>query len=799
MMPEVVNKNKNSVFDGPYAGRDLYITMYQDNEREFVVTHNADIKPVSYFTGRETELEDLRQRIEEGRKSVLVSGMGGIGKTHICRKLFEEYTNKHADGKNIPFCYIGYIEYDGDMGSSLQNCLKYKEQDNPEQNREAAWKELEYLSADGKLLLFVDNVNVPIGEDAGLGRLKQIPGAVVLSSRRTSFSKEFEPYRIGFLSTEQCKVVFEKIRYKDNDNNKKVPDAEVPDLVYIIEKLAAGHTITIEFLAHLAETKQLTTKELRNELESKGFRLKYKDEEEKLINIQEEYEKLYDLSVLAEAEKNILEAFSVLPYIPLSAEICNQWLLEDAGVSKDDDILIGLHRKGWLQFDVVQKSYSMHPVFAQFIYEKCKPELSKHSRMIYTCQEKLIMLNDAPVYECKKYIPFAIYLVNHIDMEKIMQTIFIANIAALLMHVGRYQEAEKYYLVSIKIYEDSSGKDVLIIRDIYKGLTFLYLIQHKFIEAEKINEKLYQIEKQIYKEEESRSLDTLSNLACIYNGQGKYREAKELFEMILEILEEVFVEETIEISSICINLAETYINLEEPEKAEELFKRGLKIRKEKKGEDHPDTAEAYNSLAVFYMSKGEYENAEKLFEKSKEICEQFFGEQHPDTITSYYNLASAYESHGENEKAEKLYKKVLDIRISSFGQEYFDTASSYNDLARLYVRWEKYEKAEAMYKKCIDICKKLFGESDSNLGANYNNLAFAYSRQGKIKKAESMYKQSLILSKKNFGENHPNKAICYNNLATLNMKQEEYQKALVRSLMAFKIMVIKLVYCIIDI
>ena len=87
MGPEVVNKNRNCVFNGPYAGRDLYITMLEDTEREFVVTHNANIKPVSYFTGREIELQELRQRIEDGRKSVLVSGMGGIGKTHICRKL----------------------------------------------------------------------------------------------------------------------------------------------------------------------------------------------------------------------------------------------------------------------------------------------------------------------------------------------------------------------------------------------------------------------------------------------------------------------------------------------------------------------------------------------------------------------------------------------------------------------------------------------------------------------------------------------------------------------------------------
>ena len=108
------------------------------------------------------------------------------------------------------------------MGSSLQKCLKFKQQDSPEQKLEAAWRELEYLASNGKLLLFVDNVNALIGSDSGLERLKHIPGAIILTSRRTSFSKEFEPYRIGFLSTEQCKKIYERIRFGGSE--KKIKD-----------------------------------------------------------------------------------------------------------------------------------------------------------------------------------------------------------------------------------------------------------------------------------------------------------------------------------------------------------------------------------------------------------------------------------------------------------------------------------------------------------------------------------------------------------------------------------------------
>lgn len=66
---------ENRVFNGLYADRDLHITTFSEKEQEFVVTHNANIKLVSYFIGREAELQDLRQRIEAGRKFVLMSGM----------------------------------------------------------------------------------------------------------------------------------------------------------------------------------------------------------------------------------------------------------------------------------------------------------------------------------------------------------------------------------------------------------------------------------------------------------------------------------------------------------------------------------------------------------------------------------------------------------------------------------------------------------------------------------------------------------------------------------------------------
>ena len=712
-MEQNIGNNLSNVDVGEYTGgnttKNYYISMFKDSEREFVVTHNADIKPVSYFTGRETELQDLRQRIEEGRKSVLISGMGGIGKTHICRKLFEEYLNKHANSEDIPFCHIGYIEYNGDMGSSLQNCLKYKEQDNPGQNQEAAWKELEYLAADGKLLLFVDNVNVTMKEDEGLKRLKNVPGAVVLTSRRTSFSKEFKTYKIGFLDVKQCKTVYEKIRYEDS--GREVPEDEIPDLEYIIEKLAAMHTITIEFLAHLAQTKHWTVKELRDELEEKGFQLEYKDEEDELVNIQKSYETLYDLSGLTKEEQNILEAFSVFPYIPLAAETCNEWLLADAGVSEDDDILTGLYRKGWLQFDMKKAGYSLHPVFAKFIYEKCKPRIEAHHGLIKECQKCMETLEIGYNLEDYYYISFAENIVEKIGIESDIENIqFIDILAYLLQYMGRYKNAEVLYKKSIEVTEETFGKKHL------------------------------------------ETAISYSNLAVVYKKQGNYEMAEELYKESLMIHNEILGEEHFDTNACCNNLAGVYKKQGNYKMAEKLYKKSLHIYERILGEKHPFTATSYNNLAGLYRIQGKYGKAEKLYKKSLIIRRGLLGEEHPSIATSYNNFAVLYDDCGKYKKAKKMYEKSLILRKELLGEKHPSVAAIYNNLAMLYSNIGKYKKAEELFGKSLVIRKEVLGEEHPDTINSYNALAELYNNMKEYKKAEEFYKKSLTARLIMFGE-----------------------------------------------
>ena len=634
MGPETENKIKDSVINGTNVGRDMNttnyvdVTVYQDSERDFVVTHNAEIKPVSYFTGRESELQKLRQLLEDGGKCVLVSGMGGIGKTHICRKLFEEYYHNHGKGGEEPFHHIGYIEYNGDMDSSLQQCLKFRKQDHPEQNVEAAWRELEHLAADGKLLLIVDNVNVSLREDPGLAKLQEIPGAIIITSRRGAMGKAFKLFRIDFMDTEQCRKIYERIRFGGSD--KAVSEEEESDLKEIIEKMAARHTITIEFLAHLAKMRHWNVLKLRQELEQNGFCLQYTDEEECPVNLQKSYEALYDLSELTEAEQNILEAFSVFPYLPLEVEVCKEWLLADAGA--EDDILNGLSRKGWLQFSIDSESYRLHPVFAQFIYEKRKPIGDHHVELVEACVKSLKVADNGSAQECQNYLPFAESIVEKLDFgEHEERAYLMSEIAYLLHYIGEYKRAEEWNMKSLRIREEILGEDHPATASSYHNLAYLNHSQGKYKEAEQLYKKALRVREKVLGKDHPATATSYNNLALLYKKQEKYKEAENLYEKALGIREKIL------------------------------------------GVDHPDTASSYNNLAGLYEDQGKYKEAENLYEKALRIQEKTLGKEHPDTASSYNNLAGLYREQGKYSNAIECYLISLNIFANKLGVDHPST------------------------------------------------------------------------------------------------------------------------------
>ena len=770
---KIINKVIKSKIGGDYVGHDKVINIYPEyREDKFEnLTPTADAKPVWYFTGREGELDSLRKGIDRGEKAVLVSGMGGIGKTQICRRLYQEYLSQN--GKGI-FSHIGYFTYDIDLGAALVNGMEIKESSDAEENKNTAWKKLSDLSRTGKLLLFVDNFNRSLQDDPDIERLCKLQGALVISSRRNYLSDYLKPYMIGFLSMEECREIYEKIQEK---GGRGVREEEAGNLSYIIETLVGFHTKTIEFLSFLARRKKWDVATLKQELEQNSFCLQFRKDDE-MVNIQKSYEVLYNLFELSEPEKNVLEAFSVFPYQPLPLETLNRWLLTDAGAEEEDDIIEELYQKGWLEFFGELGSYAMHPVFAKFIYDKCRPKAEAHMGMIKECQSSLEIPEDGCAFECLRYLPFAIELLRKTDIEKYeIQERFAACVAKLFRYIGEYQNAVVILEKNIKLYEKELGKDHLDTAASYNNLAGVYESQGRYEEAEGLYKKAMKIREELLGQRDTNTAESYNNLAGVYASQVRYEEAEGLYKKAIRICEKLLGERHLDTAASYNNLAGVYESQGRYEEAKDLYKRAMKISEELLGERHPETAKSYNNLAGAYASQGRYEEAEGLYKKAMKIREKLLGERHPDTATSYNNLAGVYASQGRYEKAKGLNKKAIKIREELLGERHPDTATSYNNLAYVYESQGRYEEAEGLYKKALKIREELLGERHPDTATSYNNLAYVYESQGRYEEAEGLCKKAMKIREELLGEGHPDTATSYNDLAILYASQGRYEEA----------------------
>ena len=724
------NSLENVNIAGNYIGRDqITINQIQEAQQGFVITCCSDDVQTAYFTGREEELQSVQRLLDKkGKRAILVKGMGGIGKTTLCRKLYHDYIARHARGEHLPFKHIGYISYNDNIGSSLVACLSFpRDMTTKGTQEEIAWAELARLASNGQLLLFVDNVTKSVREDPDLKRLFGLPAAIVLTSRLAYFEDSgFEPVELGFLPLEHCRIIYRKIT--------KGSDLEEPDLDYIISQLAAFHTLTVELLAYTARCHGWTPADLRKQLEHHHFRLNFVKGGE-IDNIQQAYETLFSLAALSEGEINILEAFSLFPYLPLPDQDCTDLLLQDAGEETNSLQFYTLYEKGWLQYS--QSCYQMHPVFAQFIADTRKPVLERHQGLVEACRNKLIIPKQGSLLKCQHYIPFAEAIAEKlIIFESPSEISFVRNIAILLNENGFYIKASNLYEKILHFHQNKLGINNIETATSYNNLAIIYKNQGLYDKSLLLYEKALQIQQNVLGENHLSTAASYNNLAALYQSQGLYN------------------------------------------KSLPYFKKALLIRQNILSENHPITAKSYNNLAMLYDKQGLYDKALPLLEKTLQIRQNILGENHPTTAVSYNNLACLYSNQGLYDKALPLYEKALQIQQNTLGENHPKTASGYNNLAALYDSQRLYDKAMPLYEKALQIRQNILGENHPDTASSYNNLAHLYHIQGLYIKALHLYEKALQIQQNTLGENHPETASTYNNLAGLYGDQALYDKAL---------------------
>ena len=306
--------------------------------------------------GRDKEIEEIEKAFKEGNKIVVLSGIGGIGKTKIAEKFAYKMD---SEMKNyVQTVHISDIlSFDeGDVYNLILSNIKYSKENqsfiNTLKNDEKKVKEFQetIIKALPPYSLFiVDNVN-KINQDSIKKVIERLNINMVFTSR------------IEINDIDKVKVIdvlpFDaKELYEEFKKRSKIDDLTLNEFLEIYDA-TFGHTMTLFTLAkvarmndYLGKTELLAIKDDLNSIKEKIW-VEHNDINKKLT-ITEQLKALFDTSSLSEKAKSILLELSLIndgtiqksdlrKYFKLNSYNEINELFENGGwiAIKDDDVSI---------------------------------------------------------------------------------------------------------------------------------------------------------------------------------------------------------------------------------------------------------------------------------------------------------------------------------------------------------------------------------------------------------------------------------------------------------------------------
>lgn len=323
------------------------------------------------------------------------------------------------------------------------------------------------------------------------------------------------------------------------------------------------------------------------------------------------------------------------------------------------------------------------------------------------------------------------------------QPYYFYNVATGNKLRGNYDEAEKYYRLSIDGVQKLVTKSHLYYTIILAGLADLYTDQSRFEDAEKEIRLIVKTREASLGDENPLVAEAYVQLANVLADQGKYSEAKEWARKAIEMNTRIFEgADSLFVARARHSLANIRRQEGQYAEADKLLCQSLATEKRVLGADHLNVADIERDLARVKLDQGQYRDAESLFQSASEIVESKTGPDHPKRADLARDLGNLYLREGLYDKAETQFLKALQLSRTVLGERSRATASSARDLGELYLKLEKNEEAVKQLSTACDIDKSIFGEESPQVAADLMTLSRAYDALGQADKVTSLLAQA---------------------------------------------------------
>ena len=503
-------------------------------KRADIVTITAPAGPSPSFVGRTDIIQEIEMAFRNGDFVVNLCGMGGIGKSEICRYLFYRYA--FGEGTNLAR-QIGWVIWKGTLKDTFYAQFK----DIREDSVDAYWRLTQnYLCTTGRdILIFLDNANTLTERDAAT--LAGLGCRFLMTSRIRP--ERLRSIPVGTLSLDQCRILYRRVMYDNGQLTDDSPD-ETLDAIF---NLSGGHTLTVILLAKTQRAAQLSAPELLERLQESGFDLTGVEEEINHIHHPEldddsggdgqfidHMARVFDLSsVLRDSPKNAatlraLQGMSLLaPNTPEPMRKVKKWL--------DLPNFDGLNRAskaGWLNAEADldgTRRVSIHPVVAAVVHRQAPPHAELVDAVAERLYQDMIVGDETEVFIQRLPVAKHAAALDRVAQSMGLRTAnygkMLGQMGYLLWYQAEYDRSLSYQLRGVKIEEETLGTNHPDTAETFNNIGLVYEAQGDYSRALEWYQKALDVKEKVLGLDHPDTAATYRNVGTNYFEQGRYAEA----------------------------------------------------------------------------------------------------------------------------------------------------------------------------------------------------------------------------------------------------------------------------------